>query len=314
MTGGVDKRPDRRTILRAGVALSTALAAGCSGNSDDAPATDGGGDGSGGTPTEDGSDGTPTEDGSDGTPEGETDGPESTGTVIFEDDFEDGDYTSDPAWELLVNPEDGEEASGAEVVERSSPEGSMGFQLTDRTNSRVPSSTDLRSTEAISGVEGSWTLSGLFSPVEIPDGVDERRNTVTFYWPPDANFGNRAVVEFSVSRVAGGDPELRLRTQPQENREWTTATTTAPALETDQWYRWVLSHDGEGSYVGRRWRADGTPEDGQTVQSSFEPPGESVSFDVELLSGVNPESRSRSFQPGERPYTVDHDHVRWVLD
>lgn len=308
MTDSSDNRRDRRTILQAGLAVGTTLVAGCSGNDGNGTETDESGDEDSGAANTD--DGATNEDGSgDG-----SDGTNPIETVVFGDDFEDGDYTSDPTWELSGNPTDDYVAHRAEVVSRSSPEGSMGLQLTDLTDDRVPTEANFGPAEAVSGIEGSWTLSGLFSPVEIPDDVDERRNGITFYWPPDANFGNRAVVEFSFSRVAGGDPQLRLRTQPQENREWTTETTTAPALDTDQWYRWALAHDGAGSYVGRRWPADGAPGGGQTVQTTFEAPGESVSFDVELLGGVAPESRSDSFQAGERPYTVDHDHVRWMLD
>jgi hypothetical protein len=321
MTRRSERRRTRRAILRAGLAAGTIAVAGCNsgGSADgDEPGADdaddsGDADAESPSPTAEPTDaGGATETDAPTTTAGEDDVTETPAgpVVAFEDDFEDGDYTSDPAWDFSTVTTEDTEVSTAEVVSRSSPDGSMGLHLTDMTNDRYPAPTPFELADPMTGVDGAWTLSGLFSPVEIPEVVDRRYNAVHFYWPPDANFGNRAVVEFQFSRLDAGRPGLQLRTQPQENREWETTDGDAADVETGQWYRWELVHDGAGGYVGRRWPADGARSDGSEIETAFEAPGESVSFDLRVLSTVTTDNGAAADDPGERAYTVDHDFLR----
>jgi hypothetical protein len=306
-------RRNRRAVLRAGLVAGTALVAGCSGGGGDGTDTDAENEGDDSTAT-DGS--TATSEPSDGTDSGmetTTESGPAEPTALLDDDFEDGDYTADPAWEMLTGPYDEATVGSVEIVDSSAPgEGSNAARITDRVDSRSPSTTAIRLADPLSGVDGAWTMTGLFSPAEIPDDADNRHNRVSFYWPPDANFGNRAVVEFRFSEVtADADgQQVRIRTQPQENREWSTAEADAATLDTDTWYRWELVHDGSGGYVGRRWPADGSRGDGTEVSADFEAPGESVTFSVEALSAVARPDLEPAENPGSRPYSVDHDYVR----
>jgi hypothetical protein len=183
--------------------------------------------------------------------------------------------------------------------------------LTDLTDDRYAVETNLTLADPMDGMDGAWTLTGLFAPQEIPDDITDRYNGVHFYWPFDGNFGNRAVVEFRFTAFESDDdePKLRMRTQPQENREWSVEETTATEVETDQWYRWELVHDGDGGYLGRRWPADGERSDGSELEVDFEAPESEVTFDLQVLGGVEGEDGS-PVEAGERPYTVHHDFVR----
>lgn len=300
-------------MLRAGLVAGTALVAGCSGgggDGTDTDAADGGDDGDDATDEQ-----TATAEPSDGTDTGMETTTESgsTSTALLDDDFEDGDYTANPAWEMTTGRYDEATVGSVEIVDSSAPgEGSNAVRVTDRVDSRSPSTTAIRLADPLSGVDGAWTMTGLFSPAEIPDDADNRHNVVSFYWPPDANFGNRAVVEFRFTEMrndADGQ-QVRIRTQPQENREWSSVEADAAAVDTDTWYRWELAHDGSGGYVGRRWPADGSRGDGTEVSADFEAPGGSVSFSVEALSSVAREEFDPADDPGSRPYSVDHDYVR----
>lgn len=310
-------RQNRRAVLRAGLVAGTALVAGCSGGGGNGTDTDaeeanGGGDSTatdGSTATSEPSDGTDT--GMDTTTES---GPaDPTPTALLDDDFEDGDYTADPAWEMTTGPYDDATVGSVEVVDSSAPgEGSTAVRVTDRVDSRAPATTALQLADPLSGVDGAWTMTGLFSPAEIPENASHRHNTASFYWPPDANFGNRAVAEFRFSETNDAEDGqwIRIRTQPQENREWSSVESDAAALDTDTWYRWELAHDGAGGYVGRRWPAGGSRSDGTEVSTDFDAPDESVSFAVEVLSSVAREDLEPAENPGSRPYSVDHHYVR----
>jgi hypothetical protein len=305
-------RRNRRAVLRAGLVAGTALVAGCSGGGGDGTDTDAEDEGDDSTATGGSPDTSEPSDGTDTGMDTTESGPAEP-TALLDDDFEDGDYTADPAWEMTTGRYDEATVGSVEIVDSSAPgEGSNAVRATDRVDSRSPSTTAIRLTDPLSGADGAWTMTGLFSPAEIPDDADNRHNVVSFYWPPDANFGNRAVVEFRFSEVtADADgQQVRIRTQPQENREWSSTEADAAAIDTDTWYRWEVVHDGSGGYVGRRWPADGSRGDGAEVSADFEAPGESVSFSVEVLSAVARPDLEPADDPGSRPYSVDHDYVR----
>ncbi|WP_246986317.1 hypothetical protein [Halorientalis marina] len=307
-------RRNRRAVLRAGLVAGTALVAGCSGGGGDGTDTDAEDEGDDSTATDRS---TATSEPSDGTDTGmdttESGPADPAPTPLLDDDFEDGDYTADPAWEELTVPNDDLTVGSVEIVDSSAPgEGSNAARITDRSDGRVPGPTALRLADPLSGVDGAWTMTGLFSPAEIADGVIRRHNMVSFYWPPDANFGNRAVVEFRFTETTDDvdGQQLQFRTQPQENREWSTTDTDAATLDTDTWYRWELVHDGTGGYTGRRWPADGSRDGGSELTVDFEAPGESVQLSVEVFSSDTTGTRDPTEEPGSFPYSVDHDYVR----
>ncbi|ELZ13703.1 hypothetical protein C479_02621 [Halovivax asiaticus JCM 14624] len=271
---------DRRTVIRTGVlAGTTAAFAGCL-SSDDSNS-------------------------------GDEDGPDGGGgdaTVEFEDDFEDGTLKTEPAWETTPVPGSPQEMS-AQAVEKSSPEGgTTGVQLTDVTDDRYQSPSTLSLADPMAGMASQWTLSGLFTPVEIPEEVDERFVGVGFYWPFDGNFSNRDWVQFRFDwETAGNDTSrLQLRTQPSKNREWTSTTDATQSLERDRWYRWELAHDGDGGYVASRWPADGTQSDGTSVEATFTAPDAEVSFDLSVSTSLSPGGTNSA---GKNPYTVHFDHI-----
>jgi len=309
----------RRAVLRTGLVAGTVAIAGCNGGGGgetDAENDDEAAEQEEETATEATTEsGSTTAEDTDTQTEGDADtggeDPVTELTTEFEEDFEDGDYTSDPEWEFDGERDD-TEVGRAEIVEQSSPAGgSMSLELTDLTDTRVPGPSQFNLAEPMEGMDSSWTLTGLFSPGEITEDMTDRYNAVTFYWPPDGNFGNRAVVEFRFTALAEDDdePKLRMRTQLQENREWSVEDTSASSVETDQWYRWELVHDGDGGYLGRRWPADGERSDGTELEVDFEAPDESVAFDLQVFSAVTGDDGSAA-EAGERPYTVQHDFVR----
>jgi hypothetical protein len=169
------------------------------------------------------------------------------GETRFRDDFEDGDYESDPPWRF--HNDMGETTPS--VVERDAPDGgSHALRLR-----KVSMSWDKRR----SGWDGPWRVRGLFSP-------------------------SNATPSHRVWLRGNGDPSLILGEgsgdRPVEiggvraDRIETTVSTHAIDWQPDAWYRYEWTHDGDGRYACTLWReGEGKPDEPQVVSRGSPPTG-----------------------------------------
>lgn len=278
----------RRAVLRRGLTLSALAVAGC---------TESGQRGTGGSPTT----------GRRGTTGGtRTDTPGETATgetetasesVGFYDDFEDDDYTSDPAWEAEYRENTAEVA----IVDRETPAGgNMALRISDGTDEELnesPRPASVTLVESVEGFERQWTLRGQFYAADVPDGewADDVHVAVTL---PET--GIELLLTPRVELLSFGGESVR---------------SEKSVIDEGQWYAYELGHDGAGRYAATRWPVNGRQSGGLSVTADRSPPPETerpriVSYGgyPEFLDETPPTPRP---SPGSQRLTADHSFVRW---
>lgn len=276
-----ESRRSRRALLRAGLAGSGLLLAGCTGDSGS------------GSPTEDG-----TGDRTDATTTTDPSGPMS-GPI--HETFEDGNYDSDPEWQVEYEAGIGEVA----VVDRQSPDGGRkALRISDATDEKLNESGRRASAtlaRRITGWDGEWTLDGQFYAAAVPGGeyADDGHVAVGLY-------------ESNVELLLNPRVELLFFDSEGGNRE---AETRESVLEEGHWYNYELHHDGTGTYEATRWRAGTDPGSGLSVTADREPPNADERLALVTYGGY-PEFIDRTPpsprpEPGSYRLTADHAYVRW---
>ncbi|RXK50048.1 hypothetical protein [Halorientalis pallida] len=271
---------DRRTVLGSGLTTGTLLLAGCLG--------DGGGDDSGNAEdptatTDDPVTATETVDATPGEPTAEETPAQASDTQPsdrgFHDDFEDGDYTSDPRW----NAPPGEQGAGSiDVACRRTPGGG---QHVLRMRSEGPP-TAIGFAEGTQGWDGPWVADGLVDTGQVSGGRG-RVGILVGVSTTDESI----MPEFS----------LAMRGNVAFNVEGETTRVSAPRLESDRWYRLEIRHDGAGTITGTRWPAGERPANGSSVSIDGLSPGSGGTLSLQLIGQHGADAEA----------VVDHAFVRW---
>lgn len=297
---GTSRSLDRRTLLCGGIVSATTLLAGCSGGDTAIESGEGTVAGDETTPTsESATTTTPADTTTTADETTATQTPEATG---FADDFEDGDLTADPAWTRQFDPDS--PASSAQVVEQSAPDGgTRALRLTDATD-RNPEAdgfqlTSLRSRDAYRGWDGPWTLSGLASPVAVPEGEEAVHQTFVGFQGGESG-GQASFLVFG-SALIGGEERIAFLDSGWQG------VTEVSRPETDQWYRYEVTHDGDGRLTGRRWPVTGTRATAAETSITLEEPPTAATISLRQVGGVS----VASADPGSHPHTTDHAYIRW---
>lgn len=275
-----DRRWDRRTVLRTGLAAGTLAVAGCLREEGGGASTPTDGETPEGTTTG----GTTT--GEPATDESTTDSGPGQSVSPFYDDFEDGDYTTDPGWEF-----DGDGGS-ASVVQRQAPDGGQrALRLSGGSASAggptVSWADDRR------GWDREWVAEGLVYPSQLPGGRNER-NTHTVLVGLSANQGADGTGFFLVEE---GDSSMNVTLAVGDDE----TSEAASPLDPGRWYRWELRHDGAGTLTGTRWAATGSKAQGASVTATGLSLQSSGTMYLQAFAGPDP----------DRKVVVDHAFVRW---
>lgn len=280
---------NRRTLLRTGIAGSLGLVAGCTGGSEGAA-----------TETEMESDGSPTTvtDPSTTATDLTTTATETPDSPGFYDDFQDGDYTTDPAWRAEFETGVGEVG----VVDRSPPAGgSKALRISDATDEEL--NEQGQSARAVladgdEGWQGAWTLTGQFYAEAVPSGEyeDDVHVALGFY-----ETGAELLLNPRVELLFFGDR--------------VGAETGTSVLDEGTWYDYEFTHDGAGSYTAARWPAAGDRTDGLSLTLDHEPMAASEQFALVTYGGypefVDQPVLSPRPDPGSHRLTADHAYVQW---
>lgn len=161
----------------------------------------------------------------------------------FFDDFEDGDFTADPAWSVYLD----EGNFSASVANRSVPGGgSKVLSLTETTGGGT--SGILGWSSALGGWDGAWTLSGQFYTREVSVNVPFQAHQLLPVFDPDTG-GSGLNVKLGFSDGSNNVVPFRITGSLVDSVE----ASHDPGWQEGQWYRYEVSHDGSGTYTGRLW-------------------------------------------------------------
>lgn len=181
----------------------------------------------------------------------------SVGTTDWEpkfyDDFEDGDYTSEPGWQIIRDVA----SLDVSVTDSSSPEGgSKALELSESPDS--PHYGMVGWEDPRPGWDGEWTLSGSFNTGAAPLNRGFRHWINMGIAPDEGDFLRVFLgVRDDASRFAIDGPLIEDRTADHDV-DWQAFT----------WYRYEVSHDGSGTYTGRIWTADEARPDATQAKSA----------------------------------------------
>lgn len=195
------------------------------------------------------------------TPEETPEEPPEPSSEYFSDDWENGQYTSDPKWNVGGDGERGY----IEIVSESAPGGgNYSLSLVGDSGGGASASThqDLR-------FDVEWLTEALFKPVTITD-----RNHFRLYLDADfsgpfnaigvvINIGFRdgpGETELTTPNISGG---LIQNSEPGIVIDW----------EENRWYHLKCHHDGDGVYRLKVWDADQTEPSEYQTQSVGETAG-----------------------------------------
>lgn len=208
----------------------------------------------------------------------------------FYDDWEDGDYTTDPGWRVYNDEGD----FSAQVRSQSTPRGGQRVLQIHETWGGG-SDGILGWQTGLTGWDGEWTFSGLFYTQNVPLNSDFQGHNVILYDDPNENNGPiKAHLGFVDSngnqKPFAIDGDLVDSIEKIEHIDW----------EEDVWYHYEVEHDGDGMYTGRIWE-DGTGRPtAPNAVSSGSAPGMGERFGSLQINGAHYQA-----------FDVNHAFVEW---
>ncbi|WP_440006371.1 hypothetical protein [Halomicrococcus sp. SG-WS-1] len=208
----------------------------------------------------------------------------------FYDDWEDGDYTSNPGWR--VYDDDGD--FRARVRSQSTPEGGRHvLQIRETTGGGTDGIIGWRT--GLAGWEDEWTLSGSFYTQNVPLNSDFQGHNVILYDDPDENH--------SPLKVHLGFVDSRGRQKPflvEGDLVDSVQKTDSVDWQEDIWYHYEVKHDGDGTYLGRLWE-DGTGRPSTpNARSVGSPPNTEKRFASLQINGAH-----------YRAFDINHSFMEW---
>jgi hypothetical protein len=198
----------------------------------------------------------------------------------FYDGFEDGDYTSDPAWETYTVEGD----VSATVSGRDTPDGGSNVLEISETRSGG-SAGRIGWSEPQAGWDGEWTLSGLFYPTDIPLDEPFQGHRVKPYMDPET-MEMPLAISLGFRRPSGAPAEFLIGGDYVDDVE----SMYDPGGAPDTWYRYEVAHDGDGTYRGRR-RGRSRARTVSTRSSSCSPMGTTPSSPTRSTTATSRRSR-----------------------
>jgi hypothetical protein len=186
------------------------------------------------------------------------------GSAAFYDDFEDGNYTSDPAWSIYVD----EGNFHANVVDQPAPDGgTKALQIEEVTGGGTNGV--IGWADPLGGWDGEWTLSGLYYSEDAPHAPFQTHDAYAYYDPGSGDAGIQ--VNFGITDGDGRITPFEIGGELVDSAE----STHYPGWDANTWYHWEVSHDGNGRYTGRIWKdGEGRPAEPNAVSTGSAPGGD----------------------------------------
>lgn len=208
----------------------------------------------------------------------------------FYDGWEDGEYTTDPAWEVYQQEGDFD----ATVVDRPAPDGGeKALSVVETTGGGT--SGVIGWADSVEGWDGSWTLSGLFYTAEVPLNTPFQGHALHPYYDPTTGESPLTV------RLGFRDGNGNVRPFEIDGALVDTVESSHdPGWQEDTWYRYEVSHDGEGRYEGSLWPANGSRPAEPNAESVGAAPGSDARVGSIRVNGA----RNRSFD-------IQHAFMDW---
>jgi len=208
----------------------------------------------------------------------------------FYDDWEDGDYATDPAWGVFLSEGDFDAA----VVETETPDGgNHAIEVTETTGGGT--SGVIGWDEGMGGWSGEWTLTGAFRTETVPLSTPFQTHGVEAYRDPNSDRtplrarlgfldGNGGVVPFAI------DGDLVDSVEASYDPGW----------EENAWYNYEIRHDGDGTYTGRLWKVGDERPSAPNARSVGDPPGGKERSAAIRINGAR-----------RRDFRIRHSHMGW---
>lgn len=197
-----------------------------------------------------------------------------------------------PAWQVYRDEGD----FSAELVDRSVPDGgSSAIRIRETTGGGTAGTIGLGADRAFGGWDGAWTLTGLYFSGAAPLNVPFQKSAVYAAYDPETR-AKPVSVGLGFTTGSGAIIPFRIRGSVVDTVE----LATDPGWQSDTWYRYEVSHDGDGEFVGRLWPAGESRPSEPTARSTGSPPPSGPRIFAASVNGAR-----------AAPLAVDHAAITW---
>lgn len=218
-----------------------------------------------------------------------------SGTSRFCDDWNDGDFTSSPPWQIYLDQGD----FSADVRSMSGvPAGGPNvLHVTETTGGGTDGVIGWQNAQP--GWDSAWTLSGLFFTQNLNPTIDFQLHELLLFYDGSTD---SAPLEVGLGFTDSGANLTDFRIEG--SLVDTVETSQSLDWAQDMWYHYEVGHDGSGTYTGRLWEDGAGRPSSPTARSTGSAPGTEARVGAIDINGAP--------AGGNDDLDINHAFLRWT--